>query len=73
MPAGDGTRGDPSADGDGSGACYLTDNVAGNSDVDDGTTISLSHVMDAVGSGTGVVSMVSYDRWYSNDVKRARL
>ena len=71
VPAGDGTRGDPSADGDGSGACYLTDNVSGNSDVDDGTTILLSPLMDAVGSGTGVVSMVSYDRWYSNDVGNA--
>lgn len=71
VPAGDGTRGDPTVDGDGSGACYLTDNTPGNSDVDDGSTILLSPQMDAVGAGSGIVAMVSYDRWYSNDVGNA--
>lgn len=60
-------RGDPSADGDGSGRCYLTDNSAangGNSDVDGGSTILTSPAFDVDGQAAATVS---YYRWYSND------
>lgn len=69
-PAGDGDRGDPTADADGSGACFLTANEAGNSDVDGGTVILTSPIMDAIGNGDSQATL-SYYRWYSNDVGNA--
>ncbi|QOJ01550.1 MAG: hypothetical protein HRU70_14095 [Phycisphaeraceae bacterium] len=64
IPAGDGTRGDPRTDADGSGACWLTGNRAGNSDIDGGTVTLTSRVMDA----TGPNPTISYWRWFTNHI-----
>ena len=65
VPGGDGSRGDPAADSDGSGFCYVTGNggPGSNTDVDNGSTILTSPALNTAGDGD---AYISYDRWYNN-------
>ena len=60
IPA-NGDRADPATDADGSGQAWLTDNVAGNSDVDNGETILTSPPLDAPAG-----ARISYRYWYND-------
>ena len=59
-------RGDPAADHDGSGSCWLTDNSSAdgcNSDVDEGSTTLTSGEISVSNVPTGTLS---YARWFHN-------
>lgn len=64
IPVGGGTRGDPPTAYLGAGNCYLTENVAGNSDVDNGSTTLMSPVIDLSAYSEATVSFAF---WYDND------
>ncbi len=57
-----GGRNDPPADFDGSGRCWVTDNVAGNSDVDNGSTTLTSPVFS-----TPIGYALGYAYWFDGN------
>ena len=63
LPQGGGDRGDPESDFDGSGQCYATNPLDGNTDVDGGGTTLTSPLLD--GSQPG--SELFYARFFSNN------
>jgi hypothetical protein len=63
VPHGGEYRGDPAADFDGSGACFLTDNGIADSDVDSGGTYLISPAFDLSGSD----AVVFFGKWFTNN------
>jgi V8-like Glu-specific endopeptidase len=61
-PIGNGDRRDPPTDADGSGQCYVTQNVDGNFDVDEGSTTLTSPPLDTDAPNP----YLGYWRWFSS-------
>ena len=64
VPLGGGDRGDPESDADGSGQCFVTGLQDGDNDVDDGTTVLSSPLLDA----SDQEAYLSYYRWFANHI-----
>lgn len=64
IPAGNGTRGDPTTDFDGSGSCWLTGNAPGDSDVDGGPTRLRSPSFNLLNTNH---AFLSFAGWFTND------
>jgi subtilisin family serine protease len=64
VPIGGGVRNDPATDFDGSGRCFLTDNLPGNSDVDGGPTRLTSRAFDCT---LAADPYISFARWFLSD------
>lgn len=60
VPAG-GNRGDPPTAAGGSGSAFVTGNLAGNTDVDDGSTVLTSPLIDLSAGGE-----VTFEWWYNS-------
>ena len=68
VPVGGGARRDPPEDFDGSGKCFLTENVAGNSDVDGGPTRLTSRAFDLGGTLDPRISFAAWMNTSGDDV-----
>ncbi|MDX2017163.1 MAG: S8 family serine peptidase [Planctomycetota bacterium] len=62
------SAGEPPTDADGSGQCFLTDNRAGNFDVDNGSTTLTSPAIDLAGVTDPILR---YSRWMANSATDA--
>lgn len=68
VPVGGGARRDPPEDFDGSGRCFLTENVAGNSDVDGGPTRLTSRAFDLDGTVDPRIGFAAWMNTSGDDV-----
>jgi choice-of-anchor B domain-containing protein len=71
VPLSNPNNGEPSADYDGSGQCFVTGNTAASGDVSGGSTILQSPALNALAGGADD-GVVSFSTWYSNDLGTGR-